>query len=149
MTQDIQIHAFEEVDFHPLLEMGSKLWPDFESPELRKLLSASVASDKQVIWMAKVDSEAIGFTIFSIRTDYVEGATKSPTGYLEGIYIKPSFRKMGIAKRLIQLGETWCKTKGCSQIGSDTWLKNIESRDFHKRIGFWEEEELVHFLKDL
>ena len=79
----------------------------------------------------------------------MEGAKKTPTGYLEGIYVEAEFRNSGIAKKLMQIGEQWLKTNNCTQIGSDTWLTDIDSRNFLKKIGFWEEEELVHFLKDI
>ena len=149
MKQEIHIQEFKKDDFDSLLAMSKKLWPDFEPDELNNLLSGSVTSGKEMIWIAKVNRQVAGFVIFSIRTDYVEGAAKSPTGYLEGIYVEESFRKMGIAKEFVQIGEAWCKTKGCTQVGSDTWLTNEESRAFHQKIGFWEEDELVHFLKDI
>jgi aminoglycoside 6'-N-acetyltransferase I len=102
------------------------------------------------VLLAKSDKQVrIGFAMFSIRNDYVEGALKTPTGYLEGIYVESEYRKKGIATKLIQLGELWLKENGCTQIGSDTWLTDTGSRTFHKKMGFWEEDELVHFLKDL
>ena len=63
--------------------------------------------------------------------------------------MEPESRKMGIAKKFIQLGEEWCKEDECIQLGSDTWLTDKASREFHKRVGFWEEEEVVHFLKNI
>ena len=146
----ILFKEFEETDFSALLEMSLKLWTDFDKSKLEELLKQSSKSKKTKIIMAKnLSKKAIGFSIFSIRTDYVEGAEKSPTGYLEGIFIEPKSRKMGIAKKLIQLGEEWCKENGCTQIGSDTWLTDKESRAFHNKVGFWEEEEIVHFLKNI
>lgn len=44
----------------------------------------------------------IGFSMLSIRTDYVEGAEKSPTGYLEGIYVEPEYGKEGYSERIPQ-----------------------------------------------
>lgn len=113
-------------------------------------MEQTTTSEKNKILISKDSGEKhIGFSIFSIRTDYVEGADKSPTGYLEGIFVEPEYRKMGIAKEFIRLGEKWCKEKGCTQIGSDTWLTDKKSREFHKKVGFWEEEEVVHFLKNI
>jgi len=54
-----------------------------------------------------------------------------------------------VAKTLIKMGEHWLRENKCTQIGSDTWLSDTNSRNFHKKLGFWEEEELVHFLKNL
>ncbi|EZH75280.1 hypothetical protein ATO12_00455 [Aquimarina atlantica] len=141
---------FESKDFESLVNMSQKLWIDFEEKELISLLKEITQLEKNKVLMAKkADGKNIGFSIFSIRTDYVEGAGKSPTGYLEGIYVEPEYRKEGIAKKFLKIGERWCKEKGCTQIGSDTWLTNKQSREFHRKIGFWEEDELVHFLKNI
>jgi aminoglycoside 6'-N-acetyltransferase I len=148
--KQIEYLQFENSDFEQLLEMSQKLWTDINKVELVNLLKQTAQSGKSNILIAK-DSvgKCVGFSIFSIRNDYVEGAEKSPTGYLEGIFVETEFRKMGIAKEFIRIGEIWCKEKGCTQIGSDTWLTDKESREFHKKAGFWEEEELVHFLKNI
>jgi aminoglycoside 6'-N-acetyltransferase I len=146
----ISYSPFDPSNFDQLLSMSQKLWKDFDRHELEKLLQQSIASEKYHLLMAKESSgKCVGFSMFSIRTDYVEGAVQSPTGYLEGIFVETDFRKRGIAKSFIQLGEIWCKEKGCTQMGSDTWLTDTESRAFHKRVGFWEEEEVVHFLKNI
>lgn len=150
MTGQIKYGDFEDSDFESLMKMSQKLWTDFDENELKELLKKTYQSDRQKILVAKTSNqERVAFSIFSIRTDYVEGAVQTPTGYLEGIFVEPAFRKTGIAKEFIQLGEKWCKENGCRQIGSDTWLTDTASRRFHKSVGFWEEEELVHFLKDI
>lgn len=146
----ITIQAFEPTDFDSLLEMSQKLWTKYEKSELEQLLHESFVLKKNQVLLAKTaDDESVGFSIFSIRTDYVEGADQSPTGYLEGIFVEPDYRNMGVSKQFIQQGEKWCKEQGCTQLGSDTWLSDKEARAFHKHLGFWEEEELVHFLKKI
>lgn len=150
MAQHITITEFEQADFTQLLQMGRKLWSKFDKDDLEQLLKQAATLQKYHILMAKSRENAgVGFSIFSIRTDYVEGAFTSPTGYLEGIFVEPDFRKSGIAKEFLRLGEAWCKSRGCTQLGSDTWLTHTQSREFHKRLGFWEQEEIVHFLKDI
>ncbi|WP_375586058.1 GNAT family N-acetyltransferase [Cyclobacterium xiamenense] len=150
MKEQITYSTFQKSDFESLLKMGLKLWTDYGESKLAEQLERVCSLNNQKILIAKNSKDiAIGFSIFSIREDYVEGADKTPTGYLEGIYVEPQFRKNGIAKRFLQMGEQWLKTKNCTQIGSDTWLTDIESRKFHKKIGFWEEDELVHFLKNI
>ena len=150
MTEGITYNEYQAEDFESLLEMSQKLWKKFDEAELKGLLEQIGTSGNQKILMAKgLKEENAGFAIFSIRKDYVEGAEKTPTGYLEGIYVETDYRKKGIAKRFMQLGEEWLKDNNCTQIGSDTWLTDTASRSFHKKVGFWEEEELVHFLKNM
>lgn len=150
MAKKISITDFEQADFTQLLQMGRKLWTKFDKEDLEQLLQQAATLQKYRIVLAKNQQhEGVGFAIFSIRTDYVEGAITSPTGYLEGIFVEPEFRKSGVAREFLRLGEAWCKSRGCTQMGSDTWLTHTQSREFHKRLGFWEEEEIVHFLKDI
>ncbi|MCA0364122.1 MAG: GNAT family N-acetyltransferase [Bacteroidetes bacterium] len=144
------INKITENDLDSWLKMGLKLWPDCESGELSQDLRNILESSNQKSFMAKnEEGEAIGFVNVSVRVDYVEGAKKSPTGYLEGIFVEEKYRKNGVAQALIKAGEDWLKQNNCTQIGSDTWLSNIDSQKFHEKLGFHEEEKLVHYLKEI
>ena len=141
---------YQTHDFDSLLEMNQKLYPNMDRQVLLKMLREITPAENYRILMAKDEKGVnVGFAMVSIRTDYVEGATSSPTGYLEAIYVEPEFRKTGVGKKLVEMGEDWCKEKGCKQMGSDTWLNHEKARAFHRKLGFWEEDELVHFLKNL
>ena len=108
--EQIAYVPFKNSDFGQLLVMGQKLWKDLDKAELESLLKQAAQSQKYTILMAKnPEGNCIGFSIFSIRTDYVEGAKKTPTGYLEGIFVVVEYRKMGIAKEFLRIGELWCK----------------------------------------
>ena len=147
---NISIQEFEPTDFDSLLEMSQKLWTKYEKSELEQLLQESFVLKRNRVLIAKTaEGKGVGFSIFSIRTDYVEGAEQSPTCYLEGIFVDPDYRNNGISKQFIQLGEKWCKEQGCTQLGSDTWLSDKGAQAFHKQVGFWEEDKLVHFLKKI
>tara|TARA_Y100001949_G_scaffold115454_1_gene98131 strand:- start:461 stop:913 length:453 start_codon:yes stop_codon:yes gene_type:complete len=149
MEAPIDYTEFQDSDFDALLWMGLKLWKDFDEAELKKLLEEAPSWGAQKIYIARHKEKQVGFAIFTIRKEYVEGAKQSPTGYLEGIFVETDYRKSGIARKFIELGERWAKENGCIQMGSDTWLTDTQSRKFHKNVGFWEEEEVVHFLKDI
>ncbi|WP_435355840.1 aminoglycoside 6'-N-acetyltransferase [Emticicia sp. SJ17W-69] len=137
-------------DFDSWLNMAKLLWQDSEIDELKEELNTILYSTTEKAFIAKNSNhEPIGFANISIRVDYVEGAEKSPTGYLEGIFVNKRYRRQGIAQGLLKIGEAWLRQNNCTQIGSDTWLTNIESQKFHTSIGFREEERLVHFLKNI
>ena len=149
MARSITFEDYKAEDFESLCDMNQKLYPSMEKTLLVRMLKDMTRSENYRILMATDGSGSIGFSVISIRTDYVEGADRSPTGYLEAIYVEPEYRKEGIGKKLVELGEQWCKENGCSQIGSDTWISHEKARAFHRKLGFWEEDELVHFLKNL
>jgi len=130
------------------LAMAQDLWNDYSQQELMDLHDAA-SEDRQVTFLAVNQQGYLGFIIVSIRQDYVEGATYAPTGYLEGIYVKPGYRKTGLARKLYDKGESWLVARGCTEIGSDTWTWNKASQAFHLAIGFSEEDILVHYIKKI
>ena len=89
---------------------------------------------------------AVAFMSLSLRHDYVEGTDSSPVGYLEGIYVKPDFRKSGIAAEMVEFAKEWVVSKGCTELASDCELDNEDSRLFHSKIGFEEANRIVCFV---
>ena len=129
--------------------LGLKLWPDHDWNELREEFEDLLQSRHDAIYIALVENKVAGFLHMSLRTDYVEGSTTSPVGYVEGIFVEEEYRNRGIAKRLVQAGEQWAKTMGCEEIASDTELYNQASQAFHKKIGFTEAARIVAYIKRL
>lgn len=143
---------FEEI--HPrnlkeLTRLMIALWPDCEYEEEFRNCQKILTEQDETCFLAKEKESYIGFIQVSIRKDYVDGADPGPKAYIEGIYIDPAYRKSGIAKSLVEMGEAWGKKKGCKQYGSDVELHNLESIAFHKKVGFTEMNRIVCFLKDI
>ena len=132
-----------------LTKMGVELWPENNFNELREEFAALLLSIKDKVLLCLNDAEPIAFIHVSIRSDYVEGSKSSPTGFVEGIYVKTDYRREGVSKNLIVEGENWLKSKGCKQIGSDIELSNDTSYHFHTSVGFKEANRLIAFIKDI
>ncbi len=135
-------------DLTALIEMALYLWPDEPEPQVRKDLVEILASTRQMIFIC-LDEQGkyIGFIIVSTRREYVSGATTFPVGYVEGIFVKTAYRLRGIGRQMFTVGEKWAAERGCKQIASDTWLWNLNSQEFHNRLGFMEKERLVTYIK--
>lgn len=143
------IFAAKKEHLGELIEMGVDLWKeDYTAEKLKSIFSDILNSNKYKVLLYSLNEIIAAFIMLSIRTDYVEGSESSPTGYIEGIYVKQEFRKGGIAKKLFIEGEKWLKEKGCKQVGSDAYIDNKVSYDFHTAIGFKEAGKLVAFIKD-
>ncbi|MBP7885394.1 GNAT family N-acetyltransferase [Patescibacteria group bacterium] len=138
-----------KIDFENLVDMTHALWSDHTKEELSKEMDKILESNKEDAFVVKENDKYMAFATFSIKHEYVQGADSYPVGYLEGIYVKPNFRKKGLAKKIVEFAEKWALEKGCKQIASDTWLCNEESQKFHKSIGFEEVERIVHFIKKI
>lgn len=89
-----------------------------------------------------------GFLEVSLRNE-AEGCETARVGYMEGLYVESRTRQRGIARALVQAAEAWARSKGCTEIASDTELENLNSQYIHKRLGFQEVGRLVHYKKSL
>lgn len=141
--------TYQESYFEAYFDMAKTLFPDYAVNALLKDLKYAITSENHEAFFAVKGDSLLGFVNVSIRTDYVEGASSSPVGYLEALYVKPQIRNKGIARALCRKAENWAKSRGCTQMGSDTWVTNSNSRRFHLSIGFKEEDILVHFIKEI
>jgi len=131
------------------LRMRKGLWPeaplDYLSLDLDKLLTNPnagifVASDSQ--------GQMIGFIEVGLR-DYGEACETSPVGYIEAWYVDPHVRGQKLGRDLVHTAEQWAREKGCTEMASDTWLENEASIAAHLKLGYYEVDRLVHFVKKL
>ena len=127
--------------------MGVALWPHYNKAKLAKIFRADLKSNKFKQFLAQNEAgEYLGFINLSLRTDYVQGSSYSPVGYIEGIFVKPKYRKQGVAKELVKHAGKWAKKQGCKELGSDTKLDNTTSQKFHKNLGFKKTSVNIHYI---
>ena len=100
--------------------------------------------DLKIVLLAVQDTKAIGFAELSERS-IAEGCFAGPVAYLEGWYIKPEFRRIGVGKALIDAAIIWAKSNSYPHLASDAELTNVDSQNAHIALGFEEVERAVHF----
>jgi aminoglycoside 6'-N-acetyltransferase I len=144
-----KIVNFQLRDLDDLIFMALDLWKDHTYNEMKKTFEGILENEAEEVLLYRVDDQPVGFIHVSLRRDYVEGSNSSPVGYIEGIYVKQSYRGRKIAKELLRSGEQWAKTKGCTQMGSDIEQDNDVSYEFHKKVGFQEANRLICFIKEI
>jgi aminoglycoside 6'-N-acetyltransferase I len=91
------------------------------------------------------DGIAVGFAEIAVRK-YANGCDTRPVAFLEGVWVKPQFRRQGIGARLIAHAETLLAFR---ELGSDTWIDDCPSQAAHLAWGFFETERVVYFRKIL
>ncbi|MGT2757520.1 GNAT family N-acetyltransferase [Streptococcus ovuberis] len=94
------------------------------------------------------NGRAVAFISLSIRYDDVEGAKGSPVAFLEGVFVLPSYRRQGLARKLVTFAREWTKGQGLSQLASNYALDNLESHSFHQALGFQEASRTVNVIQD-
>lgn len=145
----MQIEELSSENLPHMIPMLLKLLPDLDYQEEMKYYGNIIQASDEKCYLARMEGQYIAFAHLKLRTDYVEGSTSSPVVYLEAIYVEPGFRKTGIGKNLVNLGESWGSSKHCSEYASDTMIHNVQSIDFHKSVGFKEAGRLVSFIKKI
>ena len=127
-------------------EMCVALWSDLTVDSVLRMNHEGLFKNEFLYFEG---DEAVAFLSLSLRSDYVEGANSSPVGYIEGLYVKPGFRRMGIAEKLIEHAKEWSKKFDCSELASDCELDNELSLAFHKGVGFTEANRLICFITQI
>ncbi|MDC7811473.1 GNAT family N-acetyltransferase [Sphingomonas koreensis] len=127
------------------------LWPegsrDEHATEIVEFIAEMAEGREQICFLAIRGDEALGFAEAAIRHDYVNGCDTSPVAFLEGIYVAPPSRRAGVAGALLAAVEAWGRHGGCTELGSDAALTNVQSHAFHRGLGFEETERVVYFRK--
>lgn len=145
----MQIVKLSEQNVEALAHLFVELWPECTFETEFEYCKQILEKGNQTAFLVNEKGEYIAFAYLSLRNDFVEGSTSYPIAYLEGIYVKESYRNTGLASKLIQRAEQWAKESGSSQLASDVEINNKQSIRFHNKSGFLEENRIVCFIKDL
>ena len=79
----------------------------------------------------------------------MEGCEYTPVGYLEGIYIEEKYRNNGYAKELVNACFQFALENDAHEFASDCEINNLESLQFHLKMGFDEVNQIRCFYKKL
>jgi aminoglycoside 6'-N-acetyltransferase I len=145
---NIEVRRAVDSDKGLWFSMRKGIWPEAPDDYLGYDLDDILGSDIDAVFIAFVDSQPAGMIEARIR-EYGEGCETSPVGYIEGWFVHENFRGSGVAGVLTGAAENWAREKGCTEMGSDTWLDNETSIRAHVKLGYVEVERLVHFVKQL
>jgi aminoglycoside 6'-N-acetyltransferase I len=131
------------------LALRDALWPRASKADLKR--EAAALLDKEpaaAAFLLRDDSgTSVGFAEATMRVDYVNGCSTSPVAFLEGIYVRPDWRRHGAARLLCRAVESWGRERGCSELASDTEIDNESSQLMHEALGFTESERVVCYHK--
>jgi aminoglycoside 6'-N-acetyltransferase I len=146
--QNPEVRSATKKDMKVWVAMRLELWPDSNIRELTKELAGLLKRPLFHGWFAVDNGLPVGFAEVYIR-EFANGCESRPAAFLEGIWVKRSHRKKGIAKRLMQVIEKWVLNHGLRELGSDTLLKNCLAQICHRAWGFEETERVVYYRKKL
>lgn len=130
--------------------MRAALWPDYEgrwhAEEVEKYFAGLLHMPLEVLMAFDEEGRAIGFVELSIRA-YAEGCMTDRVAFLEGWYVEPEARRCGVGRALVEAAERWAAGQGCTELGSDAVIDNVDSAAAHAALGFDEVERIRCFRK--
>jgi aminoglycoside 6'-N-acetyltransferase I len=131
--------------------MRERLWPSDpgrHAKDIRRFFAGELREPLEVLLAFDDQGEAVGMLEFSIRA-YVEGCVSDRVAFIEGWYVEPSARRSDIGAALVAAAESWARSQGCVEIGSDAEVENLESAAAHHALGFTETGVIRCFKKAL
>ena len=144
----MQIRRAEPRDKSEWLRLRAALWTDADIKELEQELEEHLRGQMPIIAFVldRENGKLGGFLEASIRP-WAEGCTSPNVGYIEGWYVDEGVRGQGFGRLLVDAAEQWAIEQGCTEMGSDAFLENMESRAAHHALGYEERTVNVHFRK--
>jgi len=130
-------------------DMRVALWPDESAPEHARMIDELLDDREAINLVAEAaNGETVGFAEIAVRK-YANGCDTRPVAFLEGVWVRPQFRRRGIGARLLARAEELLAARGFRELGSDASIDNGASHAAHRAWGFSETERVVYFRKIL
>jgi len=131
--------------------MREALWPSApgeHAREIERYFAGELCEPVEVLLALDAQGDAVGLIELSIRT-HAEGCDTDHVGFIEGWYVEPSSRRKGVGAALVQAAESWARSQGCVELGSDSEADNVSSAAAHAALGFTETGLIRCFKKAL
>jgi|SRR5688572_641271 aminoglycoside 6'-N-acetyltransferase I len=137
---------------HPgWLDLRERAWPRCPRAEHLAEMAKFISNPERFVQFVAYagPGRPVGLAEAAIRTDYVNGAHRSPVPFLEGLFVLPKSRRQGFGSGLVAALAAWALAKGFYELASDAHAANTLSHLVHKALGFQETERVVFFRKAL
>lgn len=146
---NLLVRPLEPRDAEAWERMRTELWPDADNAaETRAFLEHGPQPSFEAVLIAERDGAPVGFAELSIRASS-PGCETTRIAYLEGWYVVPHAREIGVGRALVKAAEAWGIAQGCREFASDVELENTVSQRAHDALGFTEVERVVFYRKAL
>ena len=148
---DVLIEPCTQLEQPGWQALRAALWPDGSAAEHLAEMGEFLAQPGRYVQFVAYDMSRrpVGLAEAALRHDYVNGTQGSPVAFLEGLYVVPDRRRLGVARRLVGAVQAWACALGCRELASDAALDNAASHAVHRALGFEETERVVYFCKTL
>lgn len=107
------------------------MFPDLVSKYTVDEVKERLSNAENGVFVAEVEGNVVGYVFCEVIS---EGA--GYTLYIDDLSVDPDFRRMGIARMLMDKAKEYAKTKNCAFIMLNVWEFNQSAVEFYKKYGF-------------
>ena len=100
--------------------MRCDLWPEGaheHAQEIQAFFDGRL-EEPIAVFVAEAASKIVGVAELAIRSE-LPGIASERIGYVEGLYVKPQYRGMGVARTLLMASRAWAQDQRCTAFASD------------------------------
>lgn len=148
----VTVRAVRAEDAGVWLQLRTALWPDGadgHGEEIGRFFAGTFPREPWAVLLAEDDAgHALGLIELSIRP-YAEGCASRAVAYVEGWFVIPEARRRGVGRALMAAAESWGRSRGCTELASDTAPENIISTAAIRGAGFTDAGTVRCFRKEL
>lgn len=106
------------------------LWPgDPHAAEIAAFFAGTLPEPEAVLVAEFEPDLLVAIMELSVRRD-LPGTSGASTGYVEGLYVEPSHRAAGVARRLLRAAQRWARERRCTFFASDRAERVIFDRTY-------------------
>ncbi len=96
-------------------------------------------SGRGQVFLALDGGEAVGMAAISMVDDYRSFALNLISAHVNAVYVRPEYRRTGIARRLMALCIDWARESGCVRVRLRT---SDDGEALYRNLGFREGREM-------
>ncbi|WP_113888576.1 GNAT family N-acetyltransferase [Roseiarcus fermentans] len=145
----LHIRAAKNDDFpvlaqlsEPVQKLHAALYPvdfkrDVDAVNVASFFERVAARPESAIAIAEQDGVPVGYIWFDISSR-PENAFKPPQSfvYIHHVSVAPDARRRGVASAMLAYAKEKAHAAGVDEIRLDTWIANVEARQFFEAHGF-------------
>jgi len=95
-----------------------------------------IDSRENAIFVAESDGRTLGYAIVGSASTML---TPVPFGFVYDLWVSPEARRQGIARRLLEKAEDWCREQGYKKLKLEVAATNGAARALYEADGFAQE----------
>lgn len=138
----IVVRTLSHHDYEDWLKLRQLLWSgeiaEHRAETATYFVDGTLAGLPHRVFVAETTEPTVRLIGFAECSHRETGGAASPRhAHLEGWYVAPSFRRIGVGRLLIDAAIVWAKSIGCNTLTSDTSGRFAElSKPAHLACGF-------------